>query len=245
MRQNALLRAQGQTSERSSPGRTRVYMVMSTASVFDLSETCHVDMIMKVRLARRSRPAPQQQADHKPVASLLTGRAVRRPGRQAEHLATRPHHREFANRIPDQPRRATPTGVPDGEARARRSDLPRPSPTDRRDGDPEPRQPRQLAPLERRRRAAMITGCAGGPTRRRRPFPDQDWTKVPLVQECAVDVDVSGVHRRFHPARVYVVRVDGGRVGITTTGAHRTRLAFTIANATITRTDPCFEHPFD
>jgi hypothetical protein len=61
-------------------------------------------------------PAPQQQADHRTVASLLnvTCSYADRKARRAPRNA--PHQRQFPNRAPDQPQRGTPTRVPDGEA---------------------------------------------------------------------------------------------------------------------------------
>jgi hypothetical protein len=170
---------------------------------------------------------------------------VRRPGRPDEHLATRPHHRQFSSRAPDQPQRATPTRVPDGEARP--SPLrPAPPVSDRpsrgRSGTAPtpPTRAHRATPTSRhdhrvcRRSNAPAATISG-------PGLDESAART----GCAFEVDVSGVRRRFHHAHVYVVAVDSGRVGITTTGAHRTRLAFTIANSTITRTDQCFEHLFD
>jgi hypothetical protein len=65
-----------------------------------------------LRWSRAAAAGRPQDSCLAPQRDLL----IRRPGRQDEHLATRPHQRQFPNRAPDQPQRGTPTRVPDGEA---------------------------------------------------------------------------------------------------------------------------------
>jgi hypothetical protein len=101
-------------------------------------------------------PTPQQQANHKPVASLLSVTcSYPGPGGQTS-ISQRAHTIGSSPTGPRTNRSAPrPLAFPTGKHAPRRSDLPRPSPTDRRDGDPEPRQPRQLAHTAR-----QPTSCA-------------------------------------------------------------------------------------
>jgi hypothetical protein len=66
-----------------------------------------------IRWSRAATAGRPQDSCLAPQRDLL----VRRPGRPDEHLATRPHHRQFANPGLRTNRSATPTRVPDGEAR--------------------------------------------------------------------------------------------------------------------------------
>jgi hypothetical protein len=104
----------------------------------------------------RNYPVYRAAAASRPQAGCLPPHRdllVRRPGRPDEQLATHPHHRQFPTGPPEQPQRVRPLAFPMVRHTRCRSDLTRPSPTDRRGGESKPRQPCQLGPRRCPRRS--------------------------------------------------------------------------------------------